>query len=61
MTVAMSRGVPQANGELVPEPTMDVRHVADAVAYGELAARRKCTVSHRNGDENAVHRPRLAS
>ena len=33
MTAAMSRGVPQANGELAPEPTMDVRHVADAVVY----------------------------
>ena len=33
MTAAMSRGVQQANGELAPEPTMDVRHVADAVVY----------------------------
>jgi NAD(P)-dependent dehydrogenase (short-subunit alcohol dehydrogenase family) len=33
MTAAMSRGVPQANGALAPEPTMDVRHVADAVVY----------------------------
>ena len=31
MTQAMPRGVPQANGERVPEPVMDVAHVADAV------------------------------
>jgi len=29
----MTRGVPQANGEVVAEPVIDVRHVADAVAY----------------------------
>jgi NAD(P)-dependent dehydrogenase (short-subunit alcohol dehydrogenase family) len=33
LTAAMSRGVPQANGEIAPEATMDVRHVADAVRY----------------------------
>ena len=33
MTAAMSRGVPQPNGERVPEPTFDVEHVADAVLY----------------------------
>jgi NAD(P)-dependent dehydrogenase (short-subunit alcohol dehydrogenase family) len=31
MTSRMARGVPQANGSLLEEPTMDVRHVADAV------------------------------
>lgn len=31
MTERMSRGVPQADGSVRPEPTMDVRHVADAV------------------------------
>jgi NAD(P)-dependent dehydrogenase (short-subunit alcohol dehydrogenase family) len=31
MTAAMERGVPQADGSLAPEPTMDARHVADAV------------------------------
>jgi len=31
MTSAMSAGVPQADGRLAPEPTMDVRLVADAV------------------------------
>ena len=33
MTSRMSAGVPQANGELKPEPTMDVNHVAKAVLY----------------------------
>ena len=31
MTVRMAAGVPQANGEIAPEPVMDVEHVADAV------------------------------
>jgi NAD(P)-dependent dehydrogenase (short-subunit alcohol dehydrogenase family) len=29
----MKDGVPQANGEVRPEPLMDVQHVADAVVY----------------------------
>ena len=33
MTQAMSRGVPQADGSLAPEPTFDAQHVADAVLY----------------------------
>ncbi len=33
MTARMSRGVPQANGELAVEPTMDVSAVARAVVY----------------------------
>lgn len=33
MTARMSAGVPQANGELAVEPTMDVGHVARAVLY----------------------------
>jgi NAD(P)-dependent dehydrogenase (short-subunit alcohol dehydrogenase family) len=33
MTAAMSRGVPQADGSIAPEPTMPVRHVGDAVVY----------------------------
>lgn len=31
MTAVMAKGVPQADGALKPEPTMDVQHVADAV------------------------------
>jgi NAD(P)-dependent dehydrogenase (short-subunit alcohol dehydrogenase family) len=33
MTEAMPKGVPQANGERVAEPVMDVAHVADAVLH----------------------------
>jgi NAD(P)-dependent dehydrogenase (short-subunit alcohol dehydrogenase family) len=33
MTQRMSQGVPQADGTLAPEPTMDVEHVADAVLH----------------------------
>jgi NAD(P)-dependent dehydrogenase (short-subunit alcohol dehydrogenase family) len=33
MTAAMKRGVPQSDGSIAPEPTMDAVHVADAVLY----------------------------
>ena len=33
MTARMAGGVRQARGDIQPEPTMDVRHVADAVLY----------------------------
>lgn len=33
MTERMAEGVLQANGEVAPEPRMEVRHVADAVLY----------------------------
>lgn len=33
MAAPMTRGVPQANGEIAIEATMDVRHVADAVLH----------------------------
>ena len=33
MTASMANGVPQANGELSPEPTMPVKDVASAVVY----------------------------
>jgi len=33
MTQRMAAGVPQAHGAVMPEPTMDVRHVADAILY----------------------------
>jgi NAD(P)-dependent dehydrogenase (short-subunit alcohol dehydrogenase family) len=33
MTARMARGVPQASGEVVAEPTFDVEHVARAVVY----------------------------
>jgi len=33
MTAKMARGVPQANGEILVEPRLDVEHVARAVVY----------------------------
>ncbi|MCY3834145.1 MAG: SDR family NAD(P)-dependent oxidoreductase [Chloroflexi bacterium] len=33
MTERMERGILQANGEVAVEPTMDSRHIADAVVY----------------------------
>ncbi len=33
MTAVMTKGVPQADGNLKPEPTMDVQHVAGAVVH----------------------------
>jgi NAD(P)-dependent dehydrogenase (short-subunit alcohol dehydrogenase family) len=33
LTERFSRGVPQANGTVAPEPVFDARHVADAVLY----------------------------
>ncbi len=33
MTAAMAKGVPQADGSFAPEPMMDVKAVADAVAF----------------------------
>lgn len=33
MTKAMEKGVPQADGSMKPEPTMDVAHIADAVVH----------------------------
>ncbi len=33
LTARMAAGVPQANGNIAPEPTMDVDHVARAVVY----------------------------
>ena len=33
LTTRMEQGVPQASGMIAPEPTFDVRHVAEAVVY----------------------------
>lgn len=33
MTSSMSSGVPQANGSLAPEPTIDVRHISQSVLH----------------------------
>ena len=33
MTSRMDSGVPQADGSIASEPTIDVNHIADAVLY----------------------------
>mgnify|MGYP006143388257 CR=1 FL=1 len=33
LTERMTKGMPQANGEIAIEPRMDVKHVADAIIY----------------------------
>jgi len=33
MTERMAKGVPQADGRLMPEPRMDLEHVANAVVH----------------------------
>jgi NAD(P)-dependent dehydrogenase (short-subunit alcohol dehydrogenase family) len=33
LSAPMAKGVPQANGSIMPEPRFDVQHVADAVLY----------------------------
>ncbi len=33
MTSRMNAGVPQADGSIACEPTIDVQHIADAVLY----------------------------
>ncbi len=33
MAARMATGVPQANGQIAPEPLLDLRHVVDAVKY----------------------------
>ena len=62
MTAAMSRGVPQADGSLQPEPVMDVRHVAEAVLYmAGLPLDGERPVHDRDGHEDAVCRTGLAA
>ena len=53
-------GVLQADGTTAREPTIDVDDVARAVVYmATLAARRERPVHDGDGDEDALHRPRL--
>ena len=60
MTAAMERGVPQADGSIAAEPTMDVRHTAEAVVYmAGLPLDANVAVHDHHGDQDAVHRPRL--
>jgi NAD(P)-dependent dehydrogenase (short-subunit alcohol dehydrogenase family) len=58
MTARMRDGVPQADGSLVAEPTMDVGQVARAVVYmGQPAPRRQRPVPDRDGHQDALRRP----
>ena len=61
MTQRMTRGVPQANGEVMIEPTMDVENVARSVVLmRDRDAGGQRPVPDRDGDQDAVRRPRLA-
>ncbi len=60
MTERMTKGVPQANGTMLVEPRMDVRHVAELGGVDrQHAARRQHPVHHGDGDQDAVRRPRV--
>ena len=62
MTARMKTGIKQANGSLAVEPTMNVENVAKAVRlHGVPATRRERSVHDGDGDEDALHRPRLSS
>ena len=53
-------GVPQADGSIALEPTMDVAaRRRRRRLHGQPAARRQRPVHDRDGDEDAVRRPRL--
>lgn len=63
MTEAMSAGVPQADGSIKPEPTMDTQHIADAVVQmaGLPLTAPDCqyTSNYHHGQRNAIYWPRL--
>ncbi len=60
MTQRMTRGVPQPNGEIMIEPTMDVENVARAVVFmATVTPEANVQIHHRDGDQDAVCRPRL--
>ena len=62
MTERMTRGVPQPNGTMLVEPRMDARACRrDGGVHGRPAARRQRAVRDRDGDEDAVRRPRLSN
>ena len=60
MTERMGEGVPQADGTIAPEPTMDGpgRGTGDRL-HGKPAAGRQRAVHDGDGDEDALHRARL--
>ena len=62
LAARMATGVPQANGQIAVEPLMDVQHVAQCGRlHGRPAARRQRPVHDRDGDQDALRRPRLAA
>ena len=63
MTAAMhTTGVPQADGRIALEPTFDVADVAQRHrVHGDTAPRRQRPVHDGDGDQDALHRPRLTT
>ena len=62
MTERMTKGVPQADGTMAVEPTMDVRHVADAVVHmASLPLDANVQFMTVMATQDAVHRPRLSA
>ena len=60
MTQRMTRGVPQANGDVIVEPTMDVQNVARSVVFmATVTPRGQRPVPDGDGDQDAVCRPRI--
>ena len=60
MTAAMQRGVPQADGSVAAEATMDAAPRGRRRAlHGRPAARRQRALHDRDGDEDALRRPGL--
>ena len=59
MTAGMTAGVPQANGVSAPEPRLDVAHAVRAVVYMANLPLDANAVHDRDGDKDAVRRPRV--
>ena len=56
MTGKAPAGARQANGDVVVEPRMDVKHIAESFFTWPASAGRECTVHDRDGDEYAFYR-----
>ena len=57
MAEGMKKGVPQANGTIAVEPTMDpARRCARRRVYGVSPPRRQRPIHDRHGDQDALHR-----
>ena len=60
MTASMERGILQPTGEIQPEPRFDVAHVADnRPIHRQPAPGHQRPVHNHNGNQNALHRPRM--